>query len=149
MPSLFSSMVAKSMEERIQSLQPNNPRQWGKMSLPQMMAHVRFVIELGTGERIEKTTLPSKLLGPIIKKIALRKKPYRQSLPTGASFIIHEEKDFAEEKKKLLLTFKHFIDAGERGVTGREHPLFGKMTSEEWGFSQWKHLDHHLRQFNA
>ncbi|MDE3234736.1 MAG: DUF1569 domain-containing protein [Bacteroidota bacterium] len=149
MPSLFEPAVAQSIEQRIQSLQSNYERQWGKMSLSQMMAHVRFVMELGTGEKTEKITLLGKLLSPIIKKVALSKQPYKQGLPTGASFIIKEEKNFEEEKEKLLQTYHHFVSAGEAGVAGKSHPAFGKLTAEEWGFSQWKHLDHHLRQFNA
>ena len=26
---------------------------------------------------------------------------------------------------------------------------WGKMTAYEWGFSQWKHFDHHLNQFGV
>jgi hypothetical protein len=29
------------------------------------------------------------------------------------------------------------------------HPMFGKMTADQWGRSMWKHLDHHLRQFGV
>ena len=31
----------------------------------------------------------------------------------------------------------------------KEHPFFGPLTSAEWDRLQWKHLDHHLRQFGA
>jgi len=26
--------------------------------------------------------------------------------------------------------------------------LFGKMEERDWGFLEYKHLDHHLKQFN-
>ncbi len=29
------------------------------------------------------------------------------------------------------------------------HPLFGKLTPEQWGKSIYKHLDHHLQQFDV
>jgi Protein of unknown function (DUF1569) len=29
------------------------------------------------------------------------------------------------------------------------HPIFGKMTKEEWSKGTWKHLDHHLQQFGV
>ena len=29
------------------------------------------------------------------------------------------------------------------------HPVFGSFTPEQWGQMQYKHLDHHLRQFNV
>ena len=29
------------------------------------------------------------------------------------------------------------------------NPFFGSLTGAEWGVSQFKHVDHHLRQFGA
>ena len=27
------------------------------------------------------------------------------------------------------------------------NPVFGKLTADEWASLQWKHIDHHLKQF--
>ncbi|NND11366.1 MAG: DUF1569 domain-containing protein, partial [Flavobacteriaceae bacterium] len=29
------------------------------------------------------------------------------------------------------------------------HPSFGYYTKDQWGKTQYKHLDHHLRQFGV
>ena len=29
------------------------------------------------------------------------------------------------------------------------HPIFGAFTHQQWGQLQYKHLDHHLRQFGV
>jgi len=29
------------------------------------------------------------------------------------------------------------------------HPSFGEFTKEQWGQLEYKHLDHHLRQFGV
>ncbi|MGB5666410.1 MAG: DUF1569 domain-containing protein, partial [Maribacter sp.] len=29
------------------------------------------------------------------------------------------------------------------------HPLFGEFTVEQWGQMEFKHLDHHLKQFGV
>jgi Protein of unknown function (DUF1569) len=34
-------------------------------------------------------------------------------------------------------------------LTQKPHPFFGALTVAEWDGLQWKHLDHHLRQFGA
>ena len=39
--------------------------------------------------------------------------------------------------------------AGPSGLTSLPHPFFGPLSSEEWQALQWRHLDHHLRQFGA
>jgi hypothetical protein len=33
--------------------------------------------------------------------------------------------------------------------SSREWGFFGRMSGAEWGVTQYKHLDHHLRQFGA
>jgi hypothetical protein len=38
---------------------------------------------------------------------------------------------------------------GERGCDGNVHRFFGRLSGAEWGVTQYKHLDHHLRQFGA
>ena len=38
---------------------------------------------------------------------------------------------------------------GEAGTNGHVHGFFGSMSGAEWGVTQYKHLDHHLRQFGA
>lgn len=149
MPSLFEPQVATAILERLEKFTPNHERKWGKMNNAQVLTHLRTVLELGTGDRVEKTTLMGKILGPFIKKVVMNEKPYKPSLPTGANFIIKEEKNFEEEKAKLIAVYKKFIERGEAKVEGLKHPLFGKLTAYEWGFSQWKHFDHHLNQFSA
>jgi hypothetical protein len=35
------------------------------------------------------------------------------------------------------------------GSGGLVHPVFGTMSTNEWGHWGWRHMDHHLRQFSA
>ena len=53
----------------------------------------------------------------------------------------------ARERLKTLIRDMH--DAGATNSNGRVHSFFGKMTGAEWGVLQYKHVDHHLRQFGA
>ena len=76
-------------------------------------------------------------------------KPYKPGLPTAKEFIIKNDRDFEVEKKDLLNQLNTFLAKGEKNCDGRVHPAFGKLSSYEWGFSQWKHFDHHLRQFGV
>lgn len=149
MPSLFEPLVAKNIRERIEKFTPQNPKKWGKMTHSQALTHLRKVLEIAVGDGTLKVTLVGKLFGPFIKKVVLSPKPYKHGLPTGKAYIVTEDGDFEKEKQLLLTTFDKFIALGEKGMQGKAHPLFGKLTAYEWGFSQWKHLDHHLKQFDA
>ncbi|MDZ7606591.1 MAG: DUF1569 domain-containing protein [Cyclobacteriaceae bacterium] len=49
-------------------------------------------------------------------------------------------------KKKLI---SQVADYEFLTIEGIVHPFFGKMSREQIGQLSYKHLDHHLRQFNA
>ena len=59
------------------------------------------------------------------------------------------DKDFVREKDVLLSYVDRFITVGPEIITNKTHPFFGELSLEEWGRLQWKHLDHHLRQFSV
>lgn len=72
-----------------------------------------------------------------------------KNLPTAPNFIIKDERNFNDEKKKLMELLDKFYNAGPMGISKYPHPMFGKFTPEQWGMSMYKHLDHHLKQFGA
>jgi DNA-binding response OmpR family regulator len=59
------------------------------------------------------------------------------------------EPEFAAAKARVRSLLDDFHAQGERGCEGRVHGFFGRLTGAEWGITQYKHLDHHLRQFGA
>lgn len=148
---LFDPNVNKDIVTRIQSLSPQTPQLWGKMNGAQMMAHVSGVLELALGDRVEPPTTKwkFKLLKPLIKRMVLSEKPYKKGLPTGDNFVVSDEKAFAAEQKRIIELVERFAKQGEQGITQHPHPIFGKLSAEEWSKNQWKHLDHHLRQFGV
>ena len=73
-------------------------------------------------------------------------KLWRKNLPTAPGFKITEKKDFNEEQTKLLGLINEVYEQRNRDKW-QPHPVFGELTSEHWGQMQYKHLDHHLRQF--
>ncbi|MDQ6610442.1 MAG: DUF1569 domain-containing protein, partial [Bacteroidota bacterium] len=68
--------------------------------------------------------------------------------PTDPHYKMSDEKNFEEEKEKLI----HYIDRfAKEGYTVTEsvHPFFGKMSSQEWALLAYRHMDHHLKQFGV
>lgn len=149
MPSLFEPNISTKIINRIEDLTPQSTAQWGKMNVGQMLYHCNLALQTATGEVQLKTPFFLKLMQPFIKKVVMSSKPYKPSLPTAKEFIITSEKEFEQEKKQLLNRLQHFIDKGEKACDGRVHPAFGKLSAYEWGYSQWKHFDHHLKQFGV
>ena len=149
MPSLFEPQVSNEIISRINQLKASSQAKWGKMNVAQMLHHCNLALQTATGEITIKTPFFFKLMQPLIKKIVMSDKPYKPGLPTAKEFINTDTKEFENEKNNLLSRLEKFIQNGEAECDGRKHPAFGKLSSYEWGFSQWKHFNHHLQQFGA
>jgi hypothetical protein len=149
MKTIFNETDYKDLVQRIESVQPGNKRAWGKMDSAQMLAHCCFAMQLALGETKLKRRLIGRILGPMIKKSFLSETPFKPNNPTAPEFLMTEPKDFEKEKARLLELVKKLHEAGEAGTTKHPHGFFGHLTPAQWGQTQWKHLDHHLRQFNA
>ncbi|MBS1634745.1 MAG: DUF1569 domain-containing protein [Bacteroidetes bacterium] len=148
-PSIFEKQAYEAMKKRLDSITPASQRQWGTMTVSQMLAHCQQPMGMILDHRKLPRSVVSYIFGGFFKKMATNNKPYKQGLPTDKTFIIHNEPEFQAEKEKLAQMIDRLYQSGEKAVTPHPHPFFGKMTPVEWGKSQYKHLDHHFRQFGA
>lgn len=147
--SLFDPEVFRHTVTRVEALQPSAARQWGKMSPAQMLEHSARVVEMACGKGPQKQILPGKLLSWTIRRSFVGDEPFGRNAPTGRDFKIQNEPDFAAVKSRLLGLMRELQSLGERGCDGHVHTFFGRLSGTEWGITQYKHLDHHLRQFGA
>ncbi len=133
---------------RLESLEADSPRLWGKMTLPQMLAHCQRPFEVAAGERQAKRGLIGLLLGGFAKRRFIDSdRPFGQNSPTDPTFLSPEADDFEAERAALIDLVR---DYGENGpITKEPHPFFGPLTEEDWSRLLWKHTDHHLRQFDV
>lgn len=146
MKSLFDAAVKKEITDRFNKLAPDTQPVWGKMSVAQMLAHCQRPLLVSFGELNLKRSFLGLLLGSMVKKSLMKDKPMGKNLPTHPKFIVKNDRYFEHERDTLLELVNRFTaDA----LTTEPHPLFGKMTEQEWDTLQWKHLDHHLRQFGV
>lgn len=143
---LFDPVVKQEIIDRINKLTPQTQRQWGRMDVAQMLAHCQMPLGVATGKHKLKGGFFLKLVGPFFKKKLFDDNPFKQNLPTDASFKMATPKDFEKEKQELLQIISDF---SETTMSGEPHPFFGKLTNEQWSRGTWKHLDHHLRQFGV
>ena len=149
MKSLFNSDVFKDTVGRIEALQASASRQWGKMTPSQMLEHVTRALETACGKGPQTQAWLGKLIGWAVKKSFVGEKPFSKNSPTSPEFIVHDEPGFDATKQRLLGVMREFQSLGERGCDGHVHGFFGTMSGAEWSVMQYKHLDHHLRQFGA
>jgi len=144
---LFDPVVKQDIIARINKLTPQSQRLWGKMNVSQMLAHLQPAIKIAYGTHKPKGHFFFKLILPFFKSTLWDDKPYKKGLPTDKTFIMTgSEKDFEKEKAAVLELIHQF---SEPNLKGERHPVFGKITKENWSKAIWKHIDHHLQQFGV
>jgi hypothetical protein len=144
---LFDPAVKQEITDRISRLSPESERRWGKMDVAQMLAHLQMPMGVAIGTHTLKANPLLRWIMPLFKKALYDEKPWKPGLPTDKTFIkTGQTFDFDTEKKKLLDMIAGFT---EENMRNDKHPLFGRLTKEQWSRATWKHLDHHLKQFGA
>lgn len=149
MESLFDTPVTHKIIERINKLSPGTKPLWGKMRVEQMLAHSQTPLHIALGEKKFKGGLMAFLFGKIGKRQLVKDEPFKKNLPTAPSFIVRDNRNFEEERNRLIELVNRFSKEPTQDLDTRPHPFFGHLTAEEWNTLQWKHLDHHLRQFGV
>ena len=149
MESLFDKRILDSLIARINKLTPATGAGWGKMEAAQMLAHCNAAIQGALGRTHDPRVFIGRIFAPFMKSLYYSDKPYGQGTPTAPGFIITGERDFEKEKQELIANISEFQAGGAEKVTKTPNPFFGKLTPEQWAMGQYKHIDHHLRQFGV
>ncbi len=150
MKNLFDKTDVETTLERIENLTPQTKPQWGKMSVAQMLAHINVAYDMAFTDKYPKANGFSRfMLKLFVKKAVVGPKPYPKNGRTAPQFIISDQRDFDQEKSKLLTYMKKAQELGAAHFEQKESNSFGPLTSQEWNVMFAKHLDHHLTQFGV
>ena len=147
MKSIFDEKAYNEIVSRVNNLNAGSKGQWGKMTIAQMVWHCQIPLKVAIKNK-KSNKKGNPLIGWFFKKSLYNDKPWRKNLPTSSFAKAKEDKDFNAEfetLQKLIHEVYEFRDRKE----WNPHPLFGSFTPQQWGQMQYKHLDHHLRQFGA
>lgn len=145
MKSFFEDGVYDEISSRLSQLQEDTEPNWGKMNASQMLHHCQMPLNIIL-EKEDYGVKPNWLVNLLFKKSMYSDKLWRKNMPTAPGFKINEDKDFETEKKgitELINLLNSLRDKND----WQAHPAFGKLTKAQWGKMQYKHLDHHFRQF--
>jgi len=138
---------------RLRDVRPDSTRRWGRMSAPQMVCHLADAFRMALGEKAVSHA-PGLLNRTIVKWIALyaplRWPPGILTRPEIDQELEHCTKpgDFAMDVAQVEALVEVFTSP-KAGFAWASHPVFGKMSHDEWLRWGYLHTDHHLRQFSA
>lgn len=153
MKDLFDPAVVEDVKGRILRLSPESERQWGTMSVAQMLAHCTSGVEMALGVlNPKRASFPGNVIGLLIKPLVLGDdKPMRRNSPSSRELfpVDPAQCDFERERAQLIAAVDSFAMKGAGGCSQHPHPFFGRLKPEQWAILTYKHLDHHLRQFGV
>jgi hypothetical protein len=146
----FTDAKHDEFRNRVLRITAANPRQWGTMSVSQMLHHLNLACGSGLGFYTlpDESYFSSRTLFRWILVDWFPEQPLGLRLPKGFKIPHGAEFAFDYEKQQLLKSVDAAWHAGSPGDWG-PHPMFGSMTVEEWGKLLQIHIDYHLRQFAA
>jgi hypothetical protein len=147
MKSLLNQDGYTDIKTRLDKLNENSTRLWGKMTVGQMCWHCKYPLKLAI-ENKPNSSKGNWFIKMFFKKSLYNDTPWRKGLPTAPQLKAKEEKNFAEEFKSLQKLVDEFHNEKDR-EEWYPHPTFGSFTIDQWGQLEYKHLDHHLRQFGV
>ncbi|WP_299111011.1 DUF1569 domain-containing protein [uncultured Winogradskyella sp.] len=147
---IFKPQDYQGIVKRIEKLESTNEKEWGKMSIVQMLEHCSLQLKLGLGY-IELSGYE----GPGIQRTWFGRKsflyamPWLKGMPTPSQMNMMKNDvspgDFSKEKNQLI----NLLEEVQKNRSLKPHAFFGAMNQKDWGRLIWKHLDYHLKQFGG
>lgn len=150
MQTLFDQKTHQEILSRIDQLTSDATPLWGKMSAAQMVKHCQMPLLVASGkmELTQQIGLVKRLAFKLYKAQMYNDKPWPKHLITPTDFKITDQPHFETEKDRLIVIISNFHGKA-LNIRWPRHPYFGHFNTEQWGKMQYKHLDHHLRQFGV
>jgi hypothetical protein len=145
---LFNKLDFIEIYHRLNRIQPQAYRQWGKMNVTQMLNHLKIATGSSLGVyrlKDESAFFLSKFMKFLLLRV-FKEFPKNSKTVQGFKKEMYDVLDFEAEKEgALMMLEKAYASTNTIYI----HPFFGKMSREDWGKLMYRHFDHHLRQFTS
>lgn len=136
----------------LQPLKSEAKGKWGKMNGQQTVEHLSDFLKISTGKLIFSLVTTTDLL-PRYREFMLSEKAFKENTRAPHEVLPEEPlplryrvmSEAINELKKELDDFFRFFE--DHPLTKTLHPVFGELNYEEWIILHYKHVIHHLNQF--
>lgn len=149
----FDEAFAREIHARIRGLPDGAVPRWGRMRKPDLIRHLLAALRFSMGEasfgippqrgRWIRKILKWLILDvqvPMIKNIRFRDE-------RGAVVPLMTSEGSLDDLESTLVRMARATPA--EVAAPPPHPYFGELTLDEWKRLHVRHIDHHLRQFDA
>ncbi len=133
--------------ERGARLTPDLVPRWGRMNAAQMVRHCVEALRGSVGD-VHHAPLGRHLFHTrLVRRLFIRAVPFPRNAPTAPELRVTEPAVLDAERERLIALVGRY--GRPEADVGAEHPLFGVLTRDEWAELEYKHIDHHFRQFGV
>jgi Protein of unknown function (DUF1569) len=119
------------------------------MEPAQLLPHLASGLRMALGERKVEAPPHGRLRCVVWRYLAVHRLPWPEGKiqsPPGA--FSTPSLGWERDRQAVVELIERFADAAP-STLGTTHPTFGSMRPRDWDVLQYRHLDHHLRQFGV
>jgi hypothetical protein len=145
--SLANSASRQELLARLARLRPEASPLWGKMTAPQMLAHLADWMLMASGD-LHVTSKKVVLRYTPLKQLAIYWLPFPKGVQTSPELLARTPSEWDSESALVSERIQSF-ERLYRKSEWANHPVFGRMTARSWSVFAYRHMDHHLRQFGV
>jgi hypothetical protein len=148
MASFWDRTTREQICRRVERLSAAHEPLWGKMNAAQMLAHVNDAMRMAMGE------LPvADRRGPLrqwpLKQLVIYTLPWPKGAPTAPELLARLDTADLRAEQEAFGRIAERLAQKPASAEWPAHPAFGPLTHRAWGVLEFRHADHHLRQFGV
>lgn len=138
----------RALAERLARLRPETPARWGSLDARRMVCHLADALDAGLGRlAVRRGRGPGILRYFPMKQLAIYVVPMPRGAQAPQELLATAPGEFERDRQRVVEGMEFSATAAPEAAP--EHFLLGRMTMQQWNAMQWKHIDHHLRQFGC
>jgi hypothetical protein len=148
MRTIFRDRDRTRLHHRIDTLTPESPRRWGRMTPHEMLCHLTDAVESAFDAESE-TPGTGALSRQPLKWLVLNLLPWPKGKMASPPRLTRRRPGSWELGRAALHDALERLAARDPRAHWPASDVFGTLSRAEWGALLHTHVDHHLRQFGA
>ncbi len=147
MRSLWENDARAEVLVRIRALSADKRPRWGRLTAPQMLAHISDQIRMALGD-VSARRGSGWMSVPPFNYLMIHVVPWPRGAKGPFEAFTTKPATWDSDIAQLVILIERFCEKNDQ-QSWPEHPLFGKLSGKDWAALSYKHLTHHLRQFGV
>jgi Protein of unknown function (DUF1569) len=150
-PAPLTKSTFVDFQIRLENISPSQKPVFGTLLPADLMVHLTKVLDIASGVGPEVKAGNFFTRTRIMQWIIIDGPAWPKGKIKGPNSLTPKsEKPFLEARLDLYKAMERFVAFYEdQNAKVSPHPIFGKLTKDQWARFQGKHLDHHLQQYDV